>query len=184
MMRLLSTLLITFLSSSPAFASGDAIQWREGTLLTMFDFQGSPPATQLDLSVASSNTTIGLTHQWVGNQGLVYTIFCTFSRSRSWMSLRKTYILEHEQGHFDLTEVFARKLNQQLLAARPRMTSSNHRAIVDEIFRAVTNEKEAWQKRYDAETEHSMNPNRQAEWLERIRQSLFYFYQHRNYPKP
>ena len=81
-------------------------------------------------------------------------------------SHRTAYILSHEQGHFDLAEVYARKLFRKL--SEYRFDANNYRKDLKKIYDDVIKEKEAIQNEYDEETRHSILKAKQAEWLKKI----------------
>ncbi|MDQ7948136.1 MAG: DUF922 domain-containing protein [Pedobacter sp.] len=71
-------------------------------------------------------------------------------------------LLKHEQGHADISCIYARKLKEKFTSAT---YSANHyqkeiKAIFDEVFAEMNAE----QLRYDAETNHSMNASAQQKW--------------------
>ena len=146
----------------------DAIPWTVERLLTWDDFK-SPPKTGTD-AVASTSTTLGLNYILKDGK-LEYEITCNFSKKRSWGLVKTDYILAHEQAHFDITELYARKLHQQLMAYTPNRKT--FQKDINTIYENVVKGKEAFQKLYDAETDHSRRRVRQEEWLVRIDDMLF-----------
>jgi len=82
-------------------------------------------------------------------------------------------VLNHEQRHFDLNEVYARKL--EVLLARPRVTGattdearSSLRKAINDIAAAVLDMASRMQSQYDDETAHGTRPDVQANWAARI----------------
>ena len=78
----------------------------------------------------------------------------------------------HEQLHFDLTEVAARKIRKQLdelvrICAVPGSRESLETDVAA-IERAWTDE----QARYDKDTDHGMNQVKQRQWDVRVRRDL------------
>ena len=155
----------------------DAIPWTVERLLTWDDFK-SPPKTGTD-AVASTSTTLGLNYLLKGNK-VEYEITCNFSKKRSWGLVKTDYILAHEQAHFDITELFARKLHAQLMAYTPNRKT--FQKDINTIYENIVKGKEAFQKQYDAETDHSRRRVRQEEWLVRIDDMLFETEALANYP--
>lgn len=144
------------------------IPWTVERLLTWNDFK-SPPRQGTD-AVASTSTTLGLNYI-LKNGRLEYEITCNFSKKRSWGLVKTDYILAHEQAHFDITELFARKLHQQLQAYTPNRKT--FQKDINTIYENVVKAKEAFQRLYDAETDHSRKRVHQEEWLVRIDDMLF-----------
>ncbi len=150
------------LSTSPG-DEAEVIPWAPAARLNWDDFQ-CEPKRGTD-AVASTSTSLGIAYQMV-NGKLTYHISCNFSKAKSWGLMKTEYILAHEQGHFDITEIFARKLNEAL-----QNYEFNHRTFrkdISDIYQSIVAQKEEYQQRYDGETDHSRNRAVQAEWLDRI----------------
>jgi predicted secreted Zn-dependent protease len=141
----------------------ELIPWIFERRLTWEDFL-SEPKRNSD-AVASTSTTLGLAYQ-VENGQLSYRITCHFSKHKSWGLLRTDYILAHEQGHFDITEIFARKLYKEL--QEYPFNRKTYRSDVNAIYNRVVKEKEAMQAAYDGESDHSRSRRLQYDWLEKI----------------
>ena len=80
------------------------------------------------------------------------------------------YILSHEQGHFDIAEIFARKLNKKM--SEYRFDKKTYQKDLNKIYHDILDEKEKMQNDYDKETNHSINKEKQAEWLKKIAKML------------
>ncbi len=160
-------LLIFLLSLSiPAISQKpdeELIHWSETRKLTWADYKGAV-RTDTD-AVASTATYLGIEYNF-NNKGFGYKITCSFSKTRSWGSHKTEYVLAHEQGHFDIAEIFARKLNKQL--SDYKFDKNNFKTDLKKIYDTITAEKEKMQNDYDRETNHSINKEKQAEWLKKI----------------
>jgi len=82
-------------------------------------------------------------------------------------------LLQHEQGHFDLSEVYRRKLEQSLCEVC--VTGSNGEAVkaaLDRALHAVADpiliQAKAMYQRYDVETSYGRNEAEQARWNQLI----------------
>ena len=96
------------------------------------------------------------------------------------MGRHKTdYILQHEQGHFDITELFARKLAKEL--KEYKFNPRKYQDDVSKIYKKLMDEKEEYQNKYDKETDFSRNKEQQAEWLEKIKDELDELDEYANY---
>jgi hypothetical protein len=151
--------------SAPAVRSEDQeyIPWIDDRRLLWNDFQGEPKRNTD--AVASTSTSLGIAYQ-VKNSSLTYQITCKFSKIKSWGLVKTDYILAHEQGHFDITELYARKLHQELQDYR--FNKKTFRKDVNDIYQRIVKEKEAFQAAYDGQTDHSRNRKQQMQWLEKI----------------
>jgi hypothetical protein len=159
-------------------ADDDYIPWTPSYRLNWTDFMCAPQHNSNDV-VASTSTALGLAYQ-IRNGKLTYQITCRFSKNKSWGLVKTPYILQHEQGHFDITEIFARKLYQVL--SHYQLNRPTFQADINTIYDTLMQAKEAFQQAYDAETDHSRNKRHQQEWLERINQLLTDTQPYANYP--
>lgn len=139
------------------------IPWMDARRLNWTDFLCAP-RVNTD-AVASTSTSLGLSYQ-IEEGSLAYGITCTFSKHKSWGSLKTDYILAHEQGHFDITEIFARKLHKAL--QEYAFNRKTYRRDLNQIYQQIVKEKEDMQAAYDGESDHSRNRRIQYDWLEKI----------------
>lgn len=155
----------------------EAIPWLEDRLLTWADFKSAPiRGTE---AVASTSTSLGLAYKFQ-NGKLLYEITCSFSKTKSWGLLKTDYILAHEQGHFDITEIYARKLYQAL--AGYKASGRNNQQEINRLYQQIVKEKEHFQNLYDGQTDHSRSKKSQANWEEIIATLLDETAPFANYP--
>ncbi len=143
------------------------IEWYPGNRLTWDDYHAKP--SLLSDAAAITSTALGIEYH-VRNNELTYKITCRFSKMRSWGRFRTDYILQHEQGHFDITEIFARKLAKTL--KEYDFDSRKYKHDLEEIYKRIMDEKEEFQDQYDNETDFSRNKEKQTEWLKKIEKEL------------
>jgi hypothetical protein len=141
----------------------DIIPWQPERMLAWDDFLCAPQK-QGD-AVASTSTSLGIAYQ-LRNGKLTYDITCHFSKHKSWGSLKTEYILAHEQAHFDITELHARKLYEALY--NYNYDPASFKKDIGIIYERIVKEKEAMQEAYDGETDHSRKRRIQYDWLEKI----------------
>ena len=194
-LSLLATIFITTFSGSPKpvsswvskmtskvvfnfrFEDDEFIPWINQRRLTWEDFLGEP-RKNTD-AVASTSTSLGISYQ-VKNGELSYRITCNFSKVKSWGSLKTDYILAHEQGHFDITEIFARKLFQAM--QQYEFNRRTFKKDINEIYQEIVRQKEELQAQYDSETDHSRKRRIQYDWFEKIDQMLEETVSYAQYP--
>lgn len=96
----------------------DSIKWSPDYKLNVGDFMKSTigsTTAQYDSSKYSllAYSSVALGYIFKSEKGkLIFEPFALFIRSRSWMKSPDEAVLKHEQGHFDITEIYARKLKQ------------------------------------------------------------------------
>lgn len=102
-----------------------------------------------------------------------FTVRTYFYPQKSWYipEICNEVILSHEQLHFDIAEMFARKMRQQLESTR---FTSNIKAEVRKIYQQINRELAEFQRRYDQETDFSRNVAQQRAWNAAIKESLGY----------
>lgn len=155
----------------------ELIPWAPERRLMWDDFLCAPQRNTD--AVASTSTSLGLAYQ-VKNYKLSYQITCNFSKTKSWGLMKTNYILAHEQGHFDITEIFARKLHQSLL--NYKVNKNTFKTDIDSIYQSIVKQKEAFQNEYDDETDHSRKKAIQLQWLVKIKELLDDSAPYDNYP--
>lgn len=173
-------LLLLLLSVSLAsFGQGkdeELISWSENKKLTWADYKGE---AKINADAAASTATyLGIEYNFDSN-GLGYKITCLFSKTKSWVLHKTELILAHEQGHFDIAEIFARKLNRQM--SEYKFDKNNFTNDLKKIYEGITSEKEEMQNDYDRQTNHSINKEKQAEWLKKIEKMLENFEEYAGY---
>ncbi len=143
------------------------IEWSPARKLTWDDYKGKPnPASE---AAASTTTHLGIEYN-MRNNGFSYAITSKFSQTRSWGRHKNEYILAHEQGHFDIAEIFARKLHKELQGYQ--FNKNSYKTDLAKIYDTILDEKESMQNSYDEQTNHSINKEKQAEWIKKIANML------------
>ncbi|MBL4663729.1 MAG: DUF922 domain-containing protein [Flavobacteriaceae bacterium] len=171
MMKLfISALLLLFLS--PDISEEEKIIWDENRKLTWADFKGVPSGP-LDF-VASTNSGVSFSFSYKERNGvgtIDYTVLSNFYPVLSWYRPSKVsaYILEHEQMHFDISELCARKLRKSLSNV-PR--NRNFKENTEVIYQENEAYRRELQTRYDIESDHSNNKEEEYKWRVYIAEQL------------
>jgi hypothetical protein len=145
------------------------IYWNENYKLKWSDFLGEPKPV-FEGNVAVSDISISFSGpRFDGNKGMVKVI-TSFDRDLSWSIDTSDIVLQHEQAHFDLEEITARKIRKAIsnLATQRKITFEDISRIYDDCAVELDN----IQALYDKETEFSNNAKKQAEWIEKITKEL------------
>ena len=145
----------------------ELLDWNASRKLTWNDYKARPDPG----SDAAASTTSYLAIEYnITSSSFGYKIQSRFSKTRSWGLHKTAYILGHEQGHFDIAEIFARKLNKKM--SEYKFNKRTYQQDLNEIYNDILAEKEKIQNDYDKETNHSINKEKQAEWLKKIAKML------------
>jgi hypothetical protein len=165
----IKVLLIVVLYTS---FSNEKIAWSNEVKLTWEDFKGRPDRSSP--FVAMTNSGIVFSYQVTsknGNLSLTTEVEARFHPKMSWYKPEKVnnHVLQHEQGHFNITEIHARKLKKAFAAYQ---VTKNYERELTAIFTRIKSERQAMQDRYDKETNHSQNKEKEAEWQTFINSEL------------
>lgn len=166
-------LFLIFLTfTRPPVQDTDAISWEAGRKLSWADFRGDAPETKQVAATTASG--ISYSFQSEGNRGLYrvdYEVNAFFYPHKSWYhkELCDSVVLRHEQLHFDITELYARRM-RKLMAGKT--FGSDVRAEVRRIFKRINRELSEFQARYDRETDFSRDREAQARWNAEIARKL------------
>ena len=169
---------LTLLASS-AFAQRDneeLIKWDDNKRLSWSDYKGRPDPSS---DAAASTSTYLVIDYNISQNNMTYKIKSLFSRTRSWGLHKTDYILSHEQGDFDIAEIFARKLHKKM--SEYRFDKRTYNKKLGEIYDEIVEEKSEMQNDYDKETRHSINKEKQAQWLKKIERLLVEYEDYADY---
>jgi hypothetical protein len=114
---------ITLMSFS--FVKDDFILWQENKKLKIQDFKADNKDTikvnrQQFLGAISAIRIEYSSFQRNKNSVPDFSIKTYFDPNESWMLLKNDYVLQHEQIHFDLTELYARKMRKSVESLRQK----------------------------------------------------------------
>jgi len=153
-------------------AHKDQFQWNEHSRLSWDDFKGdvnaateeSAAATYCGIGIKTNSTAPG------GKPEII--VYNTFYSKKSWVrsDARIQSILEHEQGHFDLCEIYTRKLRARM--AGFDFNVPNVKQALINLYTEVNSEYENRQQAYEQETVHGTNVEQQKKWREMISHEL------------
>lgn len=168
----IGVLFFLFLSCQLLAQEEEAILWRAAHRLTWNDFRAEPPVSDR----VAATTASGISYRFSsiernGEMEIDFEVSTYFYPDKSWYKpeICNAVILSHEQLHFDISELFARKMRKIISGRR---FTKNIKAEVKEIYRQINEELAAFQNRYDTETNYSRNVEQQLLWNEVIKEAL------------
>jgi hypothetical protein len=138
------------------------------------DFRG--PAKRGTTTAAQTES--GVTYLIQCRQSrLAFAVLATFSPKTSWVrpdipgnSVASRQSLRHERTHFDITELFARRLRRALAGAE--RVCPGREDEVRRLFDRLAEDSGDEQKRYDHDSAHGMAREAQSRWERNVRASL------------
>ena len=173
-MGALSRLIIACLWLNSFFVAGqeDGLPWQPNIRLEWSDFKGKAKMG----SVIAATTASGISYTFNalerdGYYEVDYQVDAFFYPEQSWYIPERCdeITLSHENLHFDITELFARKMRAVMEETR---FTENVRDEIRSIYNRVLQELAAFQERYDQETDFSRNRSAQLRWNREIREAL------------
>ena len=147
-------------------AADHAFAWSADRPLAWDDFQGSPPSEGSE----GAKTSYTLYSAWKCKGDVFeFRVIAGFRPRQSWVkalvlndSTQRRTILRHEQTHFDLAEVHARRMRRAFGdLVRPCAKTDSE---LSSLAQRLAQEEKAEQRRYDAETNHGLLTDQQAAW--------------------
>lgn len=137
-------------------------------MLTWKDFRGKAPTN----SNLAAETASGIFFSYeCGGEKFKATVYAYFDPVESWFKTKATEkVLEHEQTHFEITELFARKFRQRLQQEKNPCRKSS--AEFQRMFNQIMQEHRQYQNQYDSETKHSILWDEQRRWSNMIKREL------------
>lgn len=149
---------------------GPVIDWQSALKLRYEDFKargkGSP-----GFAVATTASAFGYS---INNENgkISGSIFVRFYCNDSWWN--PDYILDevlaHEQLHFDICELFGRKLFKEVLGLRKK--GRLNQRTMQQIQTKFVKQYDDYQDLYDKQTDHSTNGDEQRRWNRKIEREL------------
>ncbi|MCX2740410.1 hypothetical protein [Pontibacter anaerobius] len=169
-MKYIFLLCFLFISVSAHCQTNELLLWTEGDKLTWDDFKGVPKNTDYDAgSALMISYTVCKRSVWNGK--VILKVDCTFDRDVSWVSGEKTdLLLSHEQLHFDVAELFARRLRKEFAVNKLNIDNvdNNAKSYSDRIRLEYEN----FSSLYDIDTQHGTVKEKQLEWEIKVKKEL------------
>lgn len=172
MLKLILTCLLGWCLLLGAFVeTNTCIEWSPTRKLTWKDFSGilpvMPDHSAYTFVKNSYSTKI------IGDSMDIIVSTC-FQKDKSWAVSKDTssYLLNHEQRHFDMAEIYARKFKIYALGWDRKDFLSNY---LSDGLKTINDSLIAMHTAYDIETNHSRNTVAQCKWDRKI-DSLLHFY--------
>ncbi|TYA71545.1 DUF922 domain-containing protein [Seonamhaeicola marinus] len=149
------------------------ISWNDSYKLTWADFKDSPNPNTSAVAITASGISFGYSIKQTDTQvvGFSTEVYAHFYPEQSWYKPERAdaHVLAHEQLHFDITELHARKLRYRISQLGISNTIKNK---LRQLQKDINTELRALQNKYDSETDHSRNFEAQAQWNAYIAKEL------------
>ena len=167
LLLLLLTSFVSFLSISQDLydSNKDYLVWKQGYLLSWDSYKAEPDST-----LTSEYPALTYVSFLPVGKAEDAKVVCVFDSKSSWTTSESQSLLEHEQLHFDLGEVYARRIRRdlQLLLSEGQLNEKSQFDTIEKNYALYSAE---FQEYVDA-TEHGMNKAQQRLWFSNIATAL------------
>jgi hypothetical protein len=164
-------LLAGFSTVAPAQTiPGGSLHWSASRPLVLADFKGRPKPGEAHAALTSATIVAQVacrSNQFSGH------VQAAFDPTLSWVRDPATItpkLLRHEQLHFDITEVYARRLRQKL--AGVSIPCADLGPTFQRLSKGVYADWAKAEDQYDRDTNHGLKPEQQAQWEAQVQQQL------------
>ena len=148
----------------------ESLFWENHEKLSWHDYKGHTDHNHPHIAAITASSIIRFTG--CNDKGeLIYKITASFEKNQSWVrqESRTPRVLSHEQLHFDITELYARKLRKEL-------RDITFMCDEEEAFHKYVDRRlvywQADQLQYDFDTDFSNNSPQQVDWEMKVKNAL------------
>lgn len=164
----LLTLLTTAASAQGQVVNTNAfIEWNPFYNLKWDDFQGKPGED----AAGDAGTSVAIQAKpYIVGKKVQYDVHVLFNKEKSWSRDQSPQLLAHEQLHFDLAEVFARRIRKKIQELEEQ--NVNEVKAYNKAIQALLEESNEADRQYDMETLHGALDKKQEMWRTKIKEEL------------
>lgn len=138
--------------------------WRKEKKIQWEDFEAVIPSQTVHAAI--SKVAVNYSYNSV-RDSIKLVVEACFTKKQSWVipENKTDYLLNHEQRHFDIAEINARKFRQYALKWDGKYNIAGYLSEGNDIF---SKSLDTMQDTYDKETNHSINKKEQKKWDAKI----------------
>jgi len=165
--------LLTLSWHTPYQQEPEQIAWNAERPLAWTDFKGAMPFGMLFDAQSYSGIGYSYTPVRKGDRVVIeWKVEAYFDPAVSWVRIDggSDNLLKHEQGHFDIAEIFARDLRQKLNAVN--LDLGNVEYFMESYLADVLEDMRAYHDAYDRDTHHGTDQDEQKHWDTMIKKEL------------
>ncbi len=157
----------------------DTLQWRSSRNLQWSDFKGK--ADKFSDNDALTKSSIIVSFEFVRPGHINYTIMAVFHYYGSWAKdyAQTDALLRHEQTHYNITELYARKIRKALYETD--YVPGKFKTILDNLYNKYEEEWKDYQRLFDKQTSRGTNASAEKEWERKVQEELL---QYKEYAAP
>lgn len=147
--------------------NNDKILWSSSRKLKWNDYEGIPDTIHSNVE-ASTYSEIEVVKSFLENGIPKYIIECNFIKSKSWTRSNDSYTLSHEQLHFDIYEIFARRIRKSVDSLNGIKVKNYE--VYNSVFEKYSKKCDKYNDLYDSQV--YFDSIQQKLWSEKITKEL------------
>lgn len=147
----------------------DTVIWRADSLLNRSYFLAK--RSHYGPSIPAYITSAIYLYQKENNGIRMFYVEAIMLKSKSFMKEETPYILNHEQMHFNITEIYARRL-RKMIAEKDFTKVTDVVSLIERMYAKTMNECQKREAAYDKDTQHGINAAKQEVWNQTILKEL------------
>ncbi|OUR98418.1 hypothetical protein A9Q86_15350 [Flavobacteriales bacterium 33_180_T64] len=144
------------------------ILWHSNRKLSWNDFIGVPKEEDKGSKIAITQCQIRIIDSYWDNNLPKYRIGTYFIKSKSWTIVKDSITLSHEQLHFDIYELYTRRIREEF--EKLNLKKVTDFKSYNEIYTKLVNKAIEINRQYDNEV--YFNDLKQQEWITKIANQL------------
>ena len=160
-------ILLLFTTATGAAFSQDTIYWQPDYELNWNDFKSTPDDNIPFTALSSLQISYSLSCE---EDSFEYSVNCIFKKNRSWVKEKTLNLLTHERLHFDIAEIYARKLRKFFKNYKYDQDKVTDDTV--EFYEKLMREFALTSRQYDIETDYSGKMSKQDQWRKKIAKEL------------
>ncbi len=154
-------------------AGSETVYYSSQRPLVWSDFKGKPENGSIAAAMTASGFGYKADFKNTGTASqLNVAVYCYFNKNSSWVKPGKTtsYILAHEQQHFDISFIAAAMFFEKLKSSG--INKSNYNVMLPRIYNDAVALMNRMQQEYDGQTKNGQLREEQARWSAYLDQQL------------
>ena len=166
--------IITF-GQQKNIANDSIIKWDSNSKLTWADFLGIEDENVFGYAMTSYKIEVIPSEVMVDENDKIQNyetlnVVANFYKYHSWSIKSDIELLNHEQLHFDIAEIFARKMRKCFQELQ--ISKESKFSLYIECYNLLWKESREYQKLYDSETRHGLEKEINKQWSIKIKEEL------------
>ncbi len=156
-------------------ANDSIIKWETNKKLIWSDFLGVADENVFGYAMTSYKIEVIPSEVMVDENNNIQNyetlnVVVNFYKYHSWYIKDDIDLLNHEQLHFDIAEIFARKMRKYFKELQLNQVTQFSSYI--ECYNLFWEESRTYQKLYDSETRHGLDKEKNKQWSIKIKEEL------------